>query len=85
MALGLISVSCSKDKDEAPESECENCTAQGEKLEICPGKSGSLEKTYTITSGGTLVKTVTQTQLDDLGATPKQYVQSLCDLENLNQ
>ncbi len=85
MALGLISVSCSKDDEPENNSGCESCTAVGEKVEICPSKSGSLEKTYTILSGGTEVQTITQSDLDDLGITPKQYVQNLCDYENEKQ
>ncbi|QLG45384.1 hypothetical protein [Costertonia aggregata] len=73
-ALALSFAACSKDDDK---NNCESCTLQGEKIEICDNGDG----TYTLNAGGES-ETFTEEDLD--GLTPKQFTDALCALGALN-
>ncbi len=70
LAIALLFIGCSKDDDGG--SKCDSCTLAGEKLEICDNGDG----TYDIKGGGE-TETITEEDLD--GATPKAFIESICD------
>jgi hypothetical protein len=70
--MALVFTSCSKD-DEA--KNCDSCTAQGQKIEICDNG----DDTYTLTAGGQS-ETVTAAELQ--GVTPEDFIGLICTLAN---
>jgi hypothetical protein len=65
--------SCSSD-DGA--KDCDSCTLQGKKLELCDNGNG----TYTLSYDGKS-ETVNEAELEDL--TPKEFVDFVCALGNI--
>lgn len=71
LATTIFLLSCS---DDDGNSNCDSCTLQGEKLEICDNGDG----TYDLKGGGE-TDTITE---DDLGGlTPKVFIESICELD----
>ncbi len=73
-AATLVFTSCTGDDEN---NDCESCTAQGQKIEICNNGDG----TYTLSGGGES-ETVTQEELDTLELTAGELVELTCSLAN---
>ncbi|WP_375325868.1 hypothetical protein [Flagellimonas sp. GZD32] len=72
MALGLISISCSKDDE--PSKKCDACeSSEGTKVEICDLGNGK----YELTLGGVATQELTAEQLGN--KSQKDYVQEVCN------
>lgn len=77
MALtALLFVACKK--DDGGGNDCNSCSLQGTKIQICDNGDG----TYTLSGGGES-DTINE---DDLGGlTPKKYIETICALGSLGQ
>ena len=75
LAAAVAFASCSDDDDD---KNCDSCTLQGEKLEICDNGDG----TYTLSGGG---ESETIDEADLQGVSTKEFVDALCSLEDLAQ
>ena len=75
MAATVAFASCSDDDDD---KNCDSCTLQGEKLEICDNGDG----TYTLSGGG---ESETIDEADLQGVSTKEFVDALCSLGDLAQ
>jgi hypothetical protein len=73
LSMGLLS--CSGDDDEGGK-DCDSCTAQGQKIEICDNGDG----TFTLTGGG---ESETFPASDLEGVDPGEFINLICDLANL--
>ncbi|SDQ13326.1 hypothetical protein [Flagellimonas zhangzhouensis] len=72
MALGLITVSCSKDDE--PSKKCDTCdSSEGTKVEICDLGNGK----YELTLGGVATQELTAEQLGNMS--PEEYAQEVCN------
>ena len=74
LAALFVLNACSNDDDGG--RDCDSCTIEGQRLEICDNGNG----TYTLTFEGES-ETITEEDLEDL--TPKEFVNAICALGNL--
>ncbi|WP_349352270.1 MULTISPECIES: hypothetical protein [unclassified Flagellimonas] len=72
LIVATLITACSKD-DDKPTKECESCTLQGNKVEVCDNADG----TWTLSVAGSTTTTDPKL-LGAEGLTPKEYAQSLC-------
>jgi hypothetical protein len=69
----LVFTSCSKDEEA---KNCDSCTAQGQKIEICDNGNN----TYTLTAGGES-ETIPASDLD--GIAPDEFIGLICSFANI--
>ncbi|MEL6916726.1 MAG: hypothetical protein AAFO99_03245 [Bacteroidota bacterium] len=75
--MAVVFTGCSSDDDS--NGNCDSCTLQGERIELCDNGDG----TFTLTAAGEVDPTITEEQL--LGLSPSEFVNLLCAAEDIVQ
>ncbi|WP_326407805.1 hypothetical protein [Flagellimonas halotolerans] len=71
VAAAALMTACSK--DDGPTNECESCTLEGGKVEVCDNGDG----TWTVSTAGS-IKTMDAKFFGGEDLMPKQFAESLC-------
>ena len=76
LVAAAVMTACSKDDEPVSTVECNSCTYNEQKAEICDNGDG----TYTYTYAG-IEDTITQEEIENTGfGGPKGYIEFLCDV-----